>query len=250
VTTGSPTTVSPPAGPVPVALRRDAQRNRERILAVAGEVFATQGLNASMNDIAAAAGVGVGTVYRRFPERVDLIRGVFEHRLAGIERLALRAGDDPDPWAGITWLFEEVLALETTDRGLTQLLADEELRVSLVDGGGAKDTLRSTLDTLVARAQASGQLRGDVGAGDFIVLRRMLTEAAMATRAVRPEYWRRMLAVCLDGLRAGEGARLPGTAMTVRELEQATAAGLGSRPGGRTPDERPDLPIVPERLPA
>jgi AcrR family transcriptional regulator len=207
-------------------LRRDARRNRERILDVAGELFATRGLDTSMTDIAAAAGVGVGTVYRRFPDRADLLRGVFEQRLAALEGLALEARRHPDAWEAIGWLFEQALGLESTDRGLMQLLGDETLRAALV---GRVDSLRTTLRLLVARAQASGQLRADVGVADLLLLRRMLLEAASATRAVRPEYWRRMLAISLDGLAAPGAAPLPGRPLSDAELDRARDAALGPR---------------------
>jgi AcrR family transcriptional regulator len=179
-------------------LRSDAERNRQRILDVAGDVFAEQGLTASMNDIAAAAGLGVGTVYRRFPDRDDLIRAVFGQRLAQIEHRALEAGDDPDPWHGLVQFFEETVGLEACDRGLAHLM-DETLRRSLAD---RTDTIRWAVAALIVRAQESGQLRSDVDWSDFVVMRRMLTEAATTTRSVRPDNWKRMFTLLLDGLRA------------------------------------------------
>jgi AcrR family transcriptional regulator len=230
-----------PAAP-PAALRSDAQRNRDRILEVAGEVFAAQGLTASMNDIAAAAGVGVGTVYRRFPERGDLVGAVFEQRLAGLERLSLEATDRPDAWAAIVWLFEQTLSLEAADRGLTQLLEDETLRRSFVERG---DTMRSALQSLVARAQAAGQLRDDVGLGDIIVLKRMVTEAAAATRSVRPDYWRRVLTVCLDGLRAaGHRTTLPGPPLGIDEIRRSSDTTALCRPAAAPAGPRPSRPTA------
>jgi len=222
-------------GGPPGRLRADAVRNRERILEVAGEVFATQGLDASMVDIAAAAGVGVGTVYRRFPDREDLIGGVFEQRLAGLERLALRAARRADPWDAIAWLFEEVLVLEASDRGLFQLLEDEGRRRVML---GRVDTLRTVMAGLVEAAQRSGQLRGDVGLGDFLVLKRMLVEAAVTTRSADPDYWRRMLALCLEGLRAPGSVPLPGRPLDLGELERGAEGARGAEleaTGGHQP---------------
>jgi AcrR family transcriptional regulator len=196
-------------------LRSDAERNRQRILDVAGDVFAEQGLAASMNDIAAAAGLGVGTVYRRFPDREDLIWAVFEQRLAHIEHLALKARNDPDPWHALVQFFEETIALEACDRGLAHLM-DETLRRSLAD---RTDTIRWAVRTLIVRARESGQLRADVDWGDFVVMRRMLTEAATTTRSVRPDNWKRMFTLLLDGLRGPGQTPLPDAPLTLADLQ-------------------------------
>ncbi|MDX6618207.1 MAG: hypothetical protein QOK36_593, partial [Gaiellales bacterium] len=103
-------------------LRRDAARNRERILAAAGEVFATRGLEVTLDDIAHHAGVGVGTVYRRFPDKEGLIDALFEERIAAIAALAEEAAAHEDPWAGLVFFFERSLTEQAADRGLKQLL--------------------------------------------------------------------------------------------------------------------------------
>src|SRR6188768_1525257 len=82
-------------------LRSDAERNRQRILQAAEEVFAARGLDASLDDIAAAAGVGVGTVYRRFPDKDALIDALFEDKIRRVHALAEAGLTEPDPWEAL-----------------------------------------------------------------------------------------------------------------------------------------------------
>src|SRR5436190_821839 len=95
-------------------LRRDAERNRQRILDAARELFTERGLAVSLNDIAHHAGVGVGTVYRRFPDRVQLIEALFEQRLEQIRELAEAARAEPDPWQAFIRFHEQGLGLKAT----------------------------------------------------------------------------------------------------------------------------------------
>ena len=93
-------------------LRRDAERNRRRILAAAAEAFAEGGLAVTMDEIARRAGVGVGTVYRRFPDKELLIEALFEQRIDELVVLAEAAREDPDPWHGLVHFLETALALQ------------------------------------------------------------------------------------------------------------------------------------------
>src|SRR5437764_10570760 len=93
-------------------LRKDAERNRQRILDAAAELFAQRGLGVTLNDIAHHAGVGVGTVYRRFPDKADLIDGLFEQRIGSIVEIADEALADPDPWRGLTSFIERACGLQ------------------------------------------------------------------------------------------------------------------------------------------
>ena len=103
-------------------LRADAERNRERILATARQVFAERGLNASLEDIARRAGVGVGTLYRRFPSREDLIGAVFAEKMAVYADAVDAALADSDPWRGFCGFIERVCGLQTEDVGFADLL--------------------------------------------------------------------------------------------------------------------------------
>src|SRR5689334_25016596 len=106
----------------PRPLRRDAERNRQRILDAAREVFAARGLEVTLDDIAQHAGVGVGTVYRRFPDKEQLIEAIFEARLQEIVALAADALADEDAWRGLSTFLHGMLERQAADRGLKELI--------------------------------------------------------------------------------------------------------------------------------
>jgi AcrR family transcriptional regulator len=181
-------------------LRRDAERNRQRILDAARELFTERGLAVSLNDIAHHAGVGVGTVYRRFPDRVQLIEALFEQRLEQIRELAEAARAEPDPWQAFIRFHEQGLELQAADRGLRELLlgapgAPERLTK-------LSDQLRPLLAELVERARAAGELRADFEPEDLRVIHLMLSAVIDAGHDIAPELWRRYLAILLQGLKA------------------------------------------------
>src|SRR5438874_4815085 len=103
-------------------MRKDAARNRQRILVAARELFAQRGLSATLNDLAQHAGVGVGTVYRHFPDREQLIEGLFEERIDALAAAMESALEDPDPWRGVAGFLERGLELQAADRGLQDLI--------------------------------------------------------------------------------------------------------------------------------
>ena len=99
------------------SLRKDAALNRERLLAAAGELFAERGLNVTLNDIADHAGVGVGTAYRRFSNKEEVIDALFEQRLQEVAGLANDSLAEPDAWQGLVSFLERSLELQFGDRG-------------------------------------------------------------------------------------------------------------------------------------
>src|SRR6266542_5619891 len=107
----------------PTRLRADAQRNRDKLLAAARAVFAEQGPEASLDEIAKRAGVGSGTLYRHFPTRDDLIGAVYAERVAENVALVERAQRHEDPWAGFAEYVRETCRAQAADRGLADLLA-------------------------------------------------------------------------------------------------------------------------------
>jgi AcrR family transcriptional regulator len=233
-TIDAPTTLAPsPADTVaegPVAegparpLRRDAQRNRERILVAAAEVFAAQGLSATMDDVATAAGIGVGTVYRRFPEKRLLIDALFETRIDRIAALARQGLDDPDAWRGMVDFMERSLAVEAADRGLAELLR------SGVGGGERITRARSCVSPLVEqvlqRAQEAGAVRRDLVVGDLLMGKLMLLTVAQCTPD-DPEQWRRYFQLFLDSIcvHAGEEpSPLPVPPLTPDQIQRVVHA--------------------------
>ncbi len=195
------------AAPAERPLRRDAERNRLRILEAAHAAFAEGGLEVSMDDIARRAGVGVGTVYRRFPKRELLIEALFEQRLEEIVVLAARMLEHDDPWDGIADFVESFTAIQVEDRGMRDLLlstAHAERRVERT-----RDRITPMVEELVRRAQASGALRPDVVGTDVALVHFMLGALGDYTREVQPEAWRRFVGLVLDGLRDRRDAPSP-----------------------------------------
>lgn len=189
-------------------LRRDAERNRQRILSAAREVFASEGLSASLDDIAHHAGVGVGTVYRRYPNKQSLIDALFEDRLASVVAVLEEEVANRDPWAGLAGALGRVAEMQAEDRGLMELLIGDARRSDMV--GECHRQIEPLAETLVVRAQRDGSLRADAAPTDIglIMLMLGLLSRAMGDGRRHPELWRRFLAIALDGLRS-EAARVP-----------------------------------------
>ncbi len=181
-------------------LRRDAERNRQRILDAARELFAEHGLGVTLNDIAHHAGVGVGTVYRRFPDKAQLIEELFEQRLEDLVGLASAALDEPDAWHGLKTFLRRALELQANDRGVKDLIT------ASTDGLDRVAKIRSRLLPigleLVSRAREAGQIRTDIAAQDLPVIQLMLSTLIDASRDVSPDLWRRYLGIITRGLSA------------------------------------------------
>jgi AcrR family transcriptional regulator len=200
-------TARPGGSPPARLLRRDAERNRQRILAAAAEVFTERGLEATLDDVARHAGVGVGTVYRRFPDKASLADALFDERIDALAEMAERAQAQPDPWAALVSFLEHSAEMLASDRGLRQLLmfaAQGHDRVTY-----ARDRMRPAVDRLVKRAQADGLVRADLAATDIPIIEFMLGAVAEYARQVRPTIWRRYLALMLDALRPARASGSP-----------------------------------------
>jgi AcrR family transcriptional regulator len=185
---------SPPASERP--LRSDAQRNRLRILQAAREVFADRGLDASLDQIAAHAGVGVGTVYRRFPDKDALIDALFEDRIGEVAAAGQRALAASDPWEGLVGFIRQANALLSRDRGLKQALLSRGAHKTEC----AREKIIPIATELVARAQQAGSLRADFDPLDLPLIDLMVSAIADMTRAVSPDLWQRALTIIIDGL--------------------------------------------------
>jgi AcrR family transcriptional regulator len=199
-------------------LRRDAERNRERILAAAREAFAEDGLDVGLHEIARRAGVGVGTVYRRFADKDVLIDALFEDRVEEVVAIAEGALADADAWHGLEVFLTRTLELQAADRGLHQLVFAREQGAQCA--AGARKRIAPLAIRLVERAQRQGTVRGDVTAYDVGMARQMLGALMESTRDVDPDGWRRQLAIVLDGLRRRRSGPtpLPGRPLPPAEL--------------------------------
>jgi AcrR family transcriptional regulator len=220
--------VTPATGRAP---RRDAQRNRERILTAAREVVAEHGVAARMEEVAARAGVGIGTLYRCVPTKDALFAGILREeadRLADGAQRALAL--EPGALAFRSWMLEAA-EWQAANRAFINVLsarAPGEAAPRLLS-----QRLRGLLADLVGRAQADGQLRADVSASDVVMVLLATARISEGTAETARPYAHRFLALQLDALRPG-GTALPGDPLTDRELDltlDALADRRGPAPG-------------------
>jgi AcrR family transcriptional regulator len=207
--------------PTEKPLRRDAERNKQRIMAAARELFAKRGLEVTMDDIADHAGVGVGTVYRRFPDRELLIDALFEESLESVLALAEEGLEMKDPWEGFVHFFAGALEMQAANHALKGLLFSTAHGRERVAESRAR--ISPVASQLAARAQASGDLRPDVTDSDMTVLSLGLGTTDDFAGQVEPEIWRRYLGIVLDGLRTSRKApsKLDVEPIADAELDQA-----------------------------
>ena len=190
----------PMSAPSERPLRRDAERNRRRIVDAARVVFAERGLRGSHDDIAREAGVGVGTVYRRFPDKEQLIDALFEARIEEIADVARAAADHPDPWEGLVGYLVRMQEMQSDDRGLKEILLGgprgPERAVA------ARSLIAPVVAQVLQRAKDAGVVRTDIELTDLPLIQLAIGTVAEASRDVAPDVWRRTMTLVLDGLRA------------------------------------------------
>jgi AcrR family transcriptional regulator len=217
----SPTTPDRP-------LRRDAERNRQRILEAAGDAFAEQGLSVTLDEIARRAGVGVGTVYRRFPDKEQLIDALFEEQMTRFVEVADACLEDADPWDGLLRFFDQACHTHASDRGFKEVALSGARGLERV--ARARELMFPLVSRLVRRAQEQGMLRADLEPTDIPLLQLMLGELSECTRDVDPDVWRRYLGIVMDGLRTRREApcALQCAALTPDQTQEAMRAWKGS----------------------
>jgi AcrR family transcriptional regulator len=176
-------------------LRRDAAENREKVLDAATRVFAERGLDATVDEVAREAGVGVGTLYRRFPHKQALIDELVGSVRRTLLALALEAAAVPDG-TGLEQLLVRVGELQAGQPGcLPQLWTHSDAEAAVMG------EFRSTLVTLLARAQDAGRVRRDAASTDITVAMWSLRGLIEMTRDAAPDAWRRHLELLVAGLR-------------------------------------------------
>jgi AcrR family transcriptional regulator len=201
--------------------RKDAARNRERILDAAKDAFAERGLGATLHEIAGRAGVGVGTIYRHFPEKGPLVDAVFEAHLAEMTALFEEGLANDDPWGSIVWCHEQLLEHQARNRGLKELLlgsspeAPERARQ-------IRAQLHPLAHQLIERGRAAGVVRPDCETQDFGLLQTMVGAVMDAAGDVEPDLWRRYFVIALQGLRPAGAplAPLPAAALPAERMEE------------------------------
>ena len=199
-------------------VRKDAARNRDRLISAARTVFADRGIDATLDDIAREAGVGTGTAYRHFPNKKVIAAEILADATQQIATDAEDALNIDDPWDAVVVFFENTSARLAADRGQYQNLAgqanvDDKTRIwpHIVDG----------ITRLFDRAKEAGMIRADAEPEDAGVVFAMLG-VAFSTRT-----WRRYLALLLDGLRATERPELPCPPTAFATLDDVIAVSKG-----------------------
>lgn len=212
------------AGPGPRRLRADAERNRTAIVAAAREVFAEHGLEAPLEEIAQRAGVGIATLYRRFPAREHLVAAALLEKVTQYADAASHAAAASDPWAGFTEYVRRICELQAADRGLSDLLsmtlaADERIEQ-------LRAAANAQVVSLIDRAKAAGKLRADFVGEDLLLLLIASAAVGQLTRADAPDAWRRFVALVLDAFECRDAPPLPpapSTEQMVRAMRRLAA---------------------------
>ena len=190
-------------------LRSDARRNHEAIVIAARDLFAERGTDAQMDQIAQRAGVGVGTLYRHFPAKEDLLDALiarrFERLAEGATEAVARASKG-EPWEAFREFVEGAAAMQAADRALSEAMASRSERMA---AAAESSGLIVQLERLLRLAKRAGELRKDLVVEDIPAMVCSVSSVAVAA-AEKPGWrWDRVLAIWLDGVRAPGTTRLP-----------------------------------------
>ncbi|WP_405057255.1 TetR/AcrR family transcriptional regulator [Kribbella sp. NBC_01505] len=212
------------SSPAPRSARSDSVRNRERLVVAAREVFAEHGFGATLDDIARQAGLGTGTAYRHFPNKHAIAAEVLREATEQIVKDAEEALAIEDPWQALVEFFERTGARQAADRGLYQTLTgqgDDEEQARIWP------RIVAAVTELFERAHQAGAIRPDVEAQDIAAIFAMLGPAFTMSRTIRPDLWRRYLALLLDALRPADRPPLPVGPPPVESLAEILRSGKG-----------------------
>jgi AcrR family transcriptional regulator len=189
------------------ALRADAMRNRGRIIDAARQVFAEQGLDASMNEVARRAGVGIATLFRRFATREELIAATFADRMSEYVTAIETALEHPDPWQGFCDYVRQVCAMQAGDLGFTDVLTQTFPTAKKLEAD--RDRAFHRFTALIDRAKAAGGLRADFVAEDLPMLLMANAGVVTAAAASAPETSPRLVAYLIQSFAATNTSPLP-----------------------------------------
>jgi len=199
--------------------RRDAQRNRERFIAAAQAAFAEHGVDASLERIARDVGLAIGTLYRHFPTRIDLLMAVFEPKIQEFVETAEHALLMDDPWEGFRVFLESLFGMQAGDRGFNDLVS---MRFPASDRTEAMHAqLYHLIEANLRRAQRHGDVRPDITEADIITLVWANGRILEATSLTAPQAWRRNLHLMIDAFRASNRHELPEPPLTEDQLYAA-----------------------------
>jgi len=204
-----------PAEPLARPLRRDAELNLERILAAAQDVFAEAGFDATMDQIAQRAGVGVGTLYRRFPNKESLVIAIMELANARARLLVEEVLTDADPAEGLFEFLRRCVGLPPSLRALVSRSPQlAETHLTMVD------VLAPSINRLLANAKAAGAVRPDLAFSDIAVILMSVRSVEDRCGDLGAQQGQRHLQLLIDGLRAtASGSTLPHRPLTRAQLD-------------------------------
>jgi AcrR family transcriptional regulator len=197
--------------------RKDAARNRELLIAAARDVFARRGIEASLDDVARHAGVGVGTAYRHFANKYELLSAIMAQSIDDFVAAIESTLDIEDPWAALVAFFEAGLTVQTRDRGLREVLSGVHDAETMT---GVQDRLFGPIDTLLKRAKKADVVRKDLKTSDLGMIVTMICSIADVAGDLHPDLWRRYLDLCLEGLKPG-GPRFSVPALSEADFRAA-----------------------------
>jgi AcrR family transcriptional regulator len=199
--------------------RRDAQERHDRLVAAARHEFAVRGVNASLEGIARDAGVAIGTLYRHFPSRLDLLIAALEPRLEEFLDGAEKALDMDDPWEGFVYYLENLFRVQAGDRGFNDFLSRRF--PGNADTERIHDRMCRQIEDVLTRAQEAGQARADITQADIVDLIWSNGRMIDATSTAAPNAWRRHLSLMLDAYRAERAHPISEPPMTQKQLYDA-----------------------------
>ncbi len=202
-----------------VPQRRDAVERRARLITAAQREFATRGVNASLEAIARDAGVAIGTLYRHFPTRMDLLMAAFEPRLEAFLDGARDALAIENPWDAFVSYLENLFRVQAGDRGFNDFLSRRF--PGNTDTERIHDQMCSQIESVLTRAQQAGQVRPDIALADIVNLIWSNGRMMDATNTTAPNEWRRQLYLMLDAYRAERAHPIPEPPMTSDQLYDA-----------------------------
>jgi AcrR family transcriptional regulator len=192
---------------VPRALRADAERNRRRILDAARQVFADEGLGVGVDAVARTAGVGVGTLYRRFPTKHDLLAAVIEDGVCRLAEEVDQVESVEDPWQAFEATVRAFAETIARDRGFYEVIHGTAEFIPIARE--SKLRLMESVQRVLTRAQEAGVVRKDIVADDIAVLSQVAARMPRWRVEAQPELWTRYLALALDGMRPEAATDLP-----------------------------------------
>ena len=205
--------------PMTAPQRKDSRRNRAALVAAARTAFAEEGINAVLEGIARRAGLAIGTLYRHFPTRMDLVAAIIAEKKRAWIKAAEAAVVMEPAWDGLAFFLERTCELQAGDLAFNDVASMRFPYAPRIEAARKREY--DLARRIVERAQAEGSLRADVTAEDLAFIVWGLSRVSEATHAIDPRAWRRYLALTLDGFRAGAAHPLPVPPLRPRQVLRA-----------------------------